>query len=257
MADPRGLQGIVGLLQSHVGIGAQPPTMQTSRPPADIAKIDNLCYFTVRKTTNFVSAGSKERNHDLNSRLILTTAAAFGLMVGNLITSPTALASTGNNLVGKILASGTVLSSANAVVPHATVILYAWPSQRVNANIKINQQVPMKVVGTTVTAASGSFSVKIHSLAALTSSVSPGGDINLMIAVISPSGAGTFTFPRQIVTMPDGTALVPLFSKVISASVVAERITMKLMPATASSSMPRTPRICIPVTILKKNTGQR
>jgi hypothetical protein len=110
-------------------------------------------------------------------------------------------------LAGSLAAQGRLVSPNGRVIGGARVVLYAWPVTSVVSEIRPGQRVPLKIVGSAVTSASGRYAIRVTSPAALLSSAERDGTVNLEIITTTRAGWDVFSFPRRLVPTAHGTVL--------------------------------------------------
>ena len=110
-------------------------------------------------------------------------------------------------LAGSIAAQGQLAGVSGPAVGGVRVVLYAWPVTSVVSKVRPGQPVPLKVVGSAVTSASGHYAIRVTSPAALLSSAELDGTVNLEIMASTPAGFSVFSFPRRLVPTARGTLL--------------------------------------------------
>ena len=82
---------------------------------------------------------------------------------------------------GVAVAQGLVAGSGGRAIGGANVVLYAWPVSKVLSGLRPGQRVPVTRVGSAVTSASGSYVIRMRSLAALQPSAQRNGVVNLEV----------------------------------------------------------------------------
>lgn len=110
------------------------------------------------------------------------------------------------------VASGTVTSASGAAMPGTTVQLFAWPSDAVLKALKPGELVPTKLLATTTTTQTGSYTLQVP-VAQLKAAAVESGNANLEI--FSAVG-GTWFLPYQTNPLPAQTpapAIVNLSSQ--------------------------------------------
>lgn len=114
---------------------------------------------------------------------------------------------------GVAVAQGRVADPGGRAIEDASVVLYAWPGSKVLSRLHPGQRVPVTRVGSAVTSASGSYVIRMGSLAALRPSVQRNGVVNLEVMAFAHGRGGAFSFSRRLVSTSRGAALAPADSK--------------------------------------------
>jgi hypothetical protein len=155
-------------------------------------------------------------------RRSITTAviAAMTLAVAvamNAVPATAATASSGaiwnSSLSGQVVLQGRVTYADGRAVAGARVLLYAWPgSWPGKRNLHDGEQVPMRLVGKTLSATGGQYAVRISAPAALKASAAPGGIVNLQADVVGTrAGTSLYPFSLRIRSTPSGPVLTRLW----------------------------------------------
>jgi hypothetical protein len=125
------------------------------------------------------------------------------------VVSAATVGSQTGSLSGQIITQGRLLGgNGKAVAPGTPVSLYAWPDSTVLKALHSGERVPWALVGSTVTAASGQFRIRITSPEALLSSATRSGIVNLQVMSTSNAGFGSFNFSRRIMRRGNGELVV-------------------------------------------------
>jgi hypothetical protein len=176
-------------------------------------------------------------------RAALVTAVS---LAGSLFSAAAVTATTtgprNHSLAGQVIVQGRLLGGdRKAAASGIRVSLYAWPNSQVLKALRPGEQVPWKLVGSTVTTASSSYRISITSPTALLSSVTKSGVVNLQVISTSNAGFGSFNFSRRIAPSGDGGFVVENASSdndyhVISAQAVNLRLSTSHWKANASNA---------------------
>jgi hypothetical protein len=134
-------------------------------------------------------------------------------------------------LPGQSAVEGRMVWADGHGVPGTLVSLYAWPDSKVVAALRPGQIVPRRLVGSAITAASGSYAIRIAVPKALLSSAGKDGIVNLEVFSATGSGFASFSFPRRIARMKNGRLAMGN----------AERVTLRVSVASRASEGPARP----------------
>ena len=163
-------------------------------------------------------------------------------------------------LAGSLAAKGRLVSPNGRAIEGAKVVLYAWPVTSVVSKIRHGQRVPLKIVGSAITSASGRYAIRVTSPAALSSSAERDGIVNLEIITTTRAGWDAYSFPRRLVPTAHG-AVLAIASDGTAARVAPQvanlhlmRANHHLMPAVAGR---RGPRVCGDLSPVKNFGPQR
>lgn len=151
-------------------------------------------------------------------------------------------------LAGQVAVRGVLTTASGRVVARAPIWLFAWPaSWPGKVSPHPGERVPLRLVGTTVSKASGGYTVRITSPAAVSSSASPQGIVNLEVVAASRSGYGSFSFTRLLLSSRRSTGLVRMYGQG-SARTVPQVANFHLLTSRASgaSTASESPDVCIP-----------
>lgn len=133
------------------------------------------------------------------------------------------------SLAGQSVVQGRMVWAGGRGVAGALVSLYAWPASSVLSALRPGQRVPWKLVGSAITARSGSYTIRVASPQALLSSAAKDGTVNLEVTSATGPGLASFSFPRRVVRIGNSRmAVESATSGATSQAGPAERVTLRL-----------------------------
>ncbi len=146
-------------------------------------------------------------------------------------------------LLGALAVRGTVMASGHPLA-RADVTLYAWPRNSSLSKLRRpGQVVPVRVVGTATTTASGQYAIAVSSPVALRSSAMPNGIVNLEVDALTRTAYASFSFSRRLVQTAYGTEIATASPDGVSRVAAPERADLQLIPL--AHALPRVPTSCV------------
>ena len=137
------------------------------------------------------------------------------------------------SLNGNMVVSGH-MTTPKGPVAGAQVVLYAWPANKVLSELRPGQRIPARVVGSSITTASGSYAIRITSPSALSSAMAPDGIVNLEVDAMSGNTFGSYNFPRRVVETSHGAVLTEISGRTAQAT-AAETADIRALPVRAQA----------------------
>jgi hypothetical protein len=163
------------------------------------------------------------RRKGLKGSLFVIGLGVSALIGASLVIAPTALGASHNGKVAGIVVTGTVTSTSGQPVGGEGLELVAWPPDSVQSALKPGQVVPWKVLGSAVTAASGSYSIGPVSASAMRRMMN-GAFVNLEVLVVSGPGYAAYNFPVGVTSTRSGI-------KITAASPMKVNLLLRALPS--------------------------
>jgi hypothetical protein len=155
--------------------------------------------------------------------LLVIGLGISGLISASLVTAPMALGVSHTGKVAGIVVGGTVTSTSGQEIGGEGLDLVAWPPDSVQSALHPGQVVPWKVLGSAVTAPSGSYSIGPVSASAMRPMMN-GDFVNLDMLVVSGPGYASYNFPVRMNSTRSGI-------KIMTASSMTVNLRLRALPS--------------------------